>query len=116
MQCKSEHEIVEAIQRFEERNFKARGAVRAYAAEEIRSDTIKVGDKQLHSLTYTVTDVSQIRPLETKESTYIYLPQSVQDVRQVYFFGIVQPLRIGDAVFETDLTGILPVIASIQIQ
>lgn len=79
-------------------------------------DTIAVGDKHLHRMTYTVTDVSHSLPVESKESTYIYLPPRFEDARQVYFFGIIQPQKIGETVFETDLTGILPVIASMQIQ
>ena len=95
---------------------KARGAARSYKPEDFKKDTIAVGDKQLHRMTYNVTDVSHSLPVETKESTYIYLPPSSKDVRQVYLFSIVQPQKVGDAVFETDLTSILAVIASMQIQ
>jgi len=112
---KTEDEVVEAIQRFEEGNLKARGAARSYKPEDVRKETTTAGDKHLHVMTYAVTDLSLPVPVETKEAMYIYLPPNFREARQVYFFNITQTQKVGEAVFATDLTEILPVIGSFQI-
>jgi uncharacterized protein len=116
MENKTEDEVVEAIQRFEEMNLKARGALRSYNPKEMRKETTIAGDMHLHLMTYAVTDHSHSVPVETKEAEYIYVPPNFKEARQIYFFGIAQTQKVGEAVFLTDLTGILPVIGSFQIK
>lgn len=116
MENKTEDEVVEAIQRFEAGNVKARGATRSYRQEDVRKETATVGGKRVHVMTYAVTDLGHPTPAETKEAMYIYLPPNFKEARQVYFFSIVQSQKVGEAIFSTDLTGILPVISSFQIQ
>ncbi len=114
MENKTADEVVDAIQRFEEANLKARGAARSYKPEDVRRETVMAGDKRVHVMSYVVTDLSRAVLVETKEAMYIYLPPNFAKARQAYFFSYAQTQRVGDAVFETDLTAMQPLVSSLQ--
>lgn len=110
----TEDNIANMILSYEEKTMRERGAARSYAPTDLSREITTIGGKKLYVMNYAIMDRSLRAPVEIKYSMFLYLPPDLKQKRVCYTFLIGEAYKIGESVYEADLTKIFPVINSFQ--
>jgi hypothetical protein len=81
-----EADVVAAIQCVNESTFREQGVAKSYTVDNVKKQTITVGDKKLYLMTYVVADRRLVFPVEAKYALYVYLPPERKERQQAYVF------------------------------
>jgi hypothetical protein len=97
-----EEDMVAAIQCVNEATFREQGVAKSYTVDNVKKQTVTVGDKKLYQMSYVVSDHRLILAVDAKYAFYIYLPPERKERRQAYEFIFGLGKLIGGAADPAD--------------